>query len=576
MKKRLISLLLISLMILFCFAGCAEKTGDEIKEKIGEEASLDARTLRMFLMSEEKVSAEQEKLMEKKVNELTEKKYKIHLDLVYATADEYYSKLEANLKEMDSYYKKGTVGKPTETPVYTDENGLPAIYYPPIEDFDVDIFYFSGYEKYAQYKNAGYLKNLDEELSGSSKALKAVISNTLVDQFKVVNDGYYAIPTNRIIGEYTYILLNKDVLNATQYSSNDITSLVSDNCQDLLDMVSKEFSDYVPLYSEVDGLNMTGVRYFGADAAGLPTNKFSVIAGTYNSSWTLGATNSFPVMNSILSSADNGAGTISEQMNILAQYKVNGYYGSEEDSDKPFAVGYVTGGTEVVELYGDDYEVVPVGAPTLTHEDLYEHLFAVSYYTNGISESMEILTYLNTDVEFRNLLLYGVEGENYVWEDAEEIDANGDPYRVISRQTKDPEKLYMMDAFKTGNVAIAYPELGQDPIASERLLVHNADLVVDYVIGFSFFDGLKEGKIDKASFDALIALDAEAAEIYAELLAADTQEKVETAMAKFEELMASEDYAKVMSDAEGSTSPFAYYMSWLELKGLYKTAVEAK
>ena len=97
MNKRLISLLLVAMMLLVCFAGCAEKTGEEVKEKIGEEASADAVTLALYLMAEKPVSARQEKLMEEKVNELTEAKYKIHLELEYATPTEYYAKLEANL-----------------------------------------------------------------------------------------------------------------------------------------------------------------------------------------------------------------------------------------------------------------------------------------------------------------------------------------------------------------------------------------------------------------------------------------------------------------------------------------------
>ena len=56
MKKRLSCLLLSVLMVVLCFAGCAEKTGEEVMIEIGEKASKDAVTLSMYLMSEEKVS----------------------------------------------------------------------------------------------------------------------------------------------------------------------------------------------------------------------------------------------------------------------------------------------------------------------------------------------------------------------------------------------------------------------------------------------------------------------------------------------------------------------------------------
>ena len=563
-------------MILFCFAGCAEKTGDEIKEQIGKEASADAVRLSMYLMSEEKVSDKQLLLMEQKVNELTEAKYKIHLELEYATPTEYYAKLEANLAKMAEHYKGGSAGKTSDNPEYTDKNGLPKVHYPAIEPFDVDIFYFSGYEKYVEYKSLGYLRKIDEEMVGSAKALKAVINNSLVEQFKAVNGGYYAVPTNCAIGEYTYLLVNKDVLNTTHYSTKDIKSLVDENCQDLLEIVSSELKDYVPLYSSTGELDTLGVKYFGTDATGLPTNDFSIFGGTTNSAWTFGAQNSFPVMNSILDSADNGNFGIKEQINVLNGYKTKGYYGTEADADKAFAVGYVKGGTEVVEKYADDYEIVVVEKPTLEHKDLYENLFAVAHNTNSVSASMEILTYLNTDEEFRNLLLYGVEGENYTWVDSEEFDAHGNPYRVVSRQTKDPDKLYLMDVFKTGNVAIAYPAVGDDPVASQRILDQNADIVVDYVLGFSFYDGLKAEKIDKASFDALVAVDTEAAAIYKELLAADTQEKIDAAMTKLEALAQTDNFKAVMNSAEGSTSPYAYYMSWLAEKKLYVAPTEAE
>ena len=565
MKNRLISLLLISLFILFCFAGCGEKTGEEIMNKIGEEASQDALSISIYLMTEQPVSAAQELLMEEKVNEITETNNNIHVDLRYFTPDAYYTRLEADLAKMSEYYGNGAVGKNKGEPVYTDENGLPAVYYPPIEEFDVDIFYFGGYEKYAAYRDAGYLRNLDEELSGSSKALKATINKTLVEQFKAVNGIYDAVPTNRTIGEYTYMLLNKDILDKTAYSASQITSLVSEECQDLLDIVANSYADYVPLYSDTGVLNVDDVKYFATNAAGLPTADFSLLGGNYDTAWTNGAVGSYVAMDSIFGAKDS-TNTVAEQIRILKEYDIKNYYGDDDDANKPFAVGYVKGGPEVVGKYSADYAVVPVSMPTLQHEDLYESLFAISQYTNSVAGSAEILTLLNTDETFRNLILYGVEGENYVWKDSEILDDNGNPYRVVSRQTKDADKLYVLDALKTGNVYLSYVAEGEDPMSREYLLKQNADLVVDYVIGFSFYDGLKSGKIDKVSFDALTALQTDANAIYAEILAADTTAKLDAAMDKLAALKDSENYAKVMA-AEGTT-PYAYYQSWLIEKGL--------
>ncbi len=567
MKNRLISLLLISLMLLFCFVGCGEKTGEEVMEDIGKEASKDAVSLSMYLMSEEPVSAKQEQLMEEKINEITETEYTIHVDIKYFTPDEYYTALEKNLSQMNDYYSKDGVVKDKGTPVYTDKNGLPAVYYPGMNDFDVDIFYFGGYEKYAQYKSKGYLKDLTEELKGSSKALKAAINNDLIEQFLNVNGAYDAIPTNRTIGEYTYVLVNKSVLSKTKYSKSEITSLVCEGCQDILDMVNIDsaFDGYVPLYSSTGEIDVFDVKYFNTTASGIALNKFSVLGGTYNSDWVYGKLGSYPVMDSVVASADNGNYGIKEQIEILKGYEING---PEEDADKPFAVGYVKGGLEVLEQYGDDYEIIPVALPTLEHEDLYESLFAVSNYTNSVSASAQILTLLNTNAEFRNLILYGVEGENYVWEDSSVLDENGNPYRVISRQTKEPDRLYVMDPVKTGNVAIAYTAEDENPLAREYLFEHNSDIVIDYIIGFSFYDGLKSNAIDKASWDAFLAVCAESDKIYEEIVAADTKEKLEKAWDNLDKLIDSDDYKKATAVGDDAKSPKSYYLSWLTEKGL--------
>ena len=555
-------------MILLCFAGCAEKTGDEIKENIGKEASKDAVSLSMYLMSEKPVSAAQEALIEAKVNEITESNsYKIHLDLRYFTPEEYYAKLDAHLAEMKAFYDDGAVGKTEHTPVYTDENGLPSVYYPPVEKFHVDLFYFGGYDKYMQYQDAGYLANLDEEVSGSSKALASVINGTLMNQFKAVSGGYFAIPNNRAIGEYTYMLLNKDVLAATQYSVSDISSLVCDNAQDLLSLVDTTMSaDFVPLYSGTGELDVLDVKYFDVTQSGLFTETFSSIGGTYNSNWVNGVLGSYPQMGDIIGAAGEGTLSFGAQARILKGYEFKGYYAEESEADKPFAVGYVKGGPEVVEMYSDDYEVVPVAMPTLHFADLYESMFGITQYSNSIPASAKILTLLNTNVELRNLLLYGVEGENYVWTDSDYVDATGKPYRVVSRIAKDESSTYVMDPIKTGNNALAYPEASQHPLSAEYMLQQNAHLRVDYIIKFSFYNGLKTGEIDPKHFTAMLAVNAEAKELYADLINAENEEQLDNAIKAIARMANSTEMQAVTSMSE--KSPYAYYIRWLEANGL--------
>lgn len=588
MKKRLSCLLLSILMVALCFTGCAEKTSAEVLEKIGEEASAGAVTLSMYLMSEQTVSEEQELAMEAAVNAITEKEFKVHLDLRYYTPDQYYAKLDADLARMTEFYDNEAIGREKEEPVYTDEAGLPITYYPPIEEFDVDIFYLGGYDKYLEYKNAGYIRDITSEVDGSAKSIKAVVNTNLLGQVRTLNGGYDIVPVNRAIGEYTYILLNKEVLKGTQYAAKDITSLAGENCQDLLGIVSEMYSDtYVPLKSYTDELDLLGVNYFGVDSNGFFSDDFSLIAGTYNSAWTYGVANSYPVMSDITNTADNGNLSALDQIKILKGYELAGYYGTEEDADKPFAVGYIKGGLEVIDKYSDDYEVIPVGMPTLKTEDIYEHAFAVSEDTNSVLKSTEVLAYLNNNEEFRNLLLYGIENENYTWVDA--VDENGTPildenglvYKVVSRITDKPERVYMMDVYKTGNTTIAYPEVGTDPRANDYALKQNQDMVLDYTLGFMLYKA-SFAELGEVDLTALKALSESSAAIYAEILAADTEEKLDAAIAALEELVASENVVAVLGNSvkseEDAVDPdksvAAYYNEWLIAKGLIASATE--
>ena len=585
-------------MIMFCFAGCADKDKADVMNKIGMEASEGAVTLSMYLMSEAPVSDEQELAMEAAVNAITEKEFKVHLDLKYFTADKYYETLEADLKKMTEYYSGDGIGKKEDTPVYTDDNGLPATYYPPIEEFDVDIFYFGGYDKYVKYSEAGYLKDISTEVDGSAKALKAVINTNLLNQVKALNGKYDMIPTNRAIGEYTYLLLNKKVLQETQYAASDITSLVDEDCQDLLSLVDDIFGDeYVPLKSYTNELDLIDVEYFGVDANGMMTDDFSLIAGTYNNSWVYGAAGSYPEMSHILNTKNSGRLSAQEQIKVLKGYEFNGYLGDEADADKPFAVGYIKGGAEVVEKYGDDYEIVPVQMPKLETEDLYEHVMAISEKTNSVKQSAEIITHLNTNEEFRNLILYGIEKENYIWVDAigedgnPVIDEDGNVYKVVSRITDDPDKVYVMDKNKTGNVVYAYPAVGENPLASDYALAQNQDLQLDYTLGFNLYNA-SFAKLGDLDLTALKAVTVASASFYQKIVDAKTEDALNAVLDEIKAYVDGADVKAVLdmpgmeeapeTDAPAEdggedtpveeekdyTSVAAYYDEWLTAKAL--------
>ena len=575
MKKRFLCLLLSAIMILFCFAGCAEKNDTEVKEAIGEEASKGAVSLSMYLMSEAPVSKDQEKLMEDAVNKITETKYKIHLDLTYVVADEYYDTLDTRLADMKKFYEAlqaGEVKKKTEKPEYVGENGLPQVYYPMLQENDVDIFYFGGVDKYNEYMDAGYLAELTGEFDGSSKALKSVINSEILSAFKYINGNkFYAVPTNHAIGEYKYLLINKDVLERTQYAKENITSLTCADCQDMLSQVNKYMADeFVPLYSSGDKLDFHGVEFFNFDENGVRTDKFSVLGGTYKTDRKWGAVNAYTKMSNIMASVNSGNGSIADQISVLKKYDFEGYY-AEEGETRPFAVGCITGNAKDVVQYAKDYEIITIENPVIKAEDIYANMFGVTSSSNSVAASMKIITLLNTDATFRNLLLYGIENENYVWVDSDVLDENGVPYRVIERLEKNPKKTYLMSPDKTGNVALTYTEKSEDPVEKIMMLEHNKNLKTEYLLGFSFRNEFasEDGKMDPEVKEMLKGLSEFSENIYDKLKAAKTQEDLDAVIAEINGKFADPAMLKLTSAADGSGSAVDLYTKWLSSKGLH-------
>ena len=499
MNKRIISLLLALVMIAACFAGCAKKTDEEAIADTNEAASENAITLAMYLLAEKEVSAEQEEKIEKAVNKITNAKFKIKLDLFYYTEEEYYEALDNSFKARMEAEENGLIKPPADEEskddiMIKDELGVSHILYPTIDSFQVDIFYVGGYEQFIKYMDFAYnddgdtalmYSKIDDQIKGSAKVLEDSISPNLLSYMKSMNNGTYALPTNTDIGEYTYLLINKDVLEKTRYNTTSglaqFTSLTCAATRSVLSQVATSYKQYVPLYSCLgeDGLAVSGIKYWGVDENGVPTTEFSALASAYSTSALYGTTASY------MSSMDNVMSNSSfvSQLTYLKQYKSYGYFGTEKDfEDGKVAVAYMKGTADIPAKYADNYEAVIIENPTLTTEDVYSNMFAVTSYTSSVKRSMDILAYLNTDVTFRNLILYGIEGENYQLVESDYVDDNGDPYMVVRRLNDN----YMMDVAKTGNTFKAYVLEGEDPSLVEFYKIQNNSMKIDLTMGFHY------------------------------------------------------------------------------------------
>lgn len=495
MKNKLICLILALMMIATCFVGCAAKDEDEAIDDINKAASQEAATLVMYLMSEEEVSAKQEKAIEAAVNELTKSKFKTQLDLRFYTPDEYYQALEkafADRKAAEAAGKITATNKKdenTQDEMYEDEWGVSQIKYPGVSDYQVDIFYLGGYNKYSEYMEMEILQKLDDEISTGSSKLSSYISTPFLTYMKSANDGTYALPTNTAIGEYTYLLVNRDALADLDYDTTEglksFTGLTSDAVKDFLADIKTYQLDNADvtesythaLYSNLsqDTLASTGIYYWGVDENGNLSNNFSALASDVNGKY-MNMTN---VLNT----------------KFVEHLKTVKYYDEAYDYSSPtaatafangkVAVACITGGAEIPSEYADKYEAIVIGQPTLNTMDLYENMFAVSYYTASTARSMEIITYLNTDEAFRNLIQYGIENEDYRLVDSEYTDAEGNPYKVVKPiKNNDGSYDYVMDVNKTGNTLIAYNVEGENPGLKEFIKKQNTEAQISLTMGY--------------------------------------------------------------------------------------------
>ena len=577
MKRRLLCLLMSLMMIgsVLLMASCGGED-DDAPLDLNETTSRSTMTLSMYIMTENPVDEDTRSEITEAVNRITKAKFKTQMVLYFYTEAEYYEKIDEvfaekakdieakalaeekkkiaqrEAKARGEKYVEETTAEPETTVEETIKNeyGVTELKYPELTQGQIDIFYFGGLDRYNDYIEKKWLCALDEELTGSSKKLKSYISSVYLDAAKI-DGATYAIPNNTVIGEYTYLLLDKELLQRYQYDPSNILSL-SDIKEYLSDVATYE-PNYAPIKGDIDLYRM---HYWGVntDTLELDRNTFSIYGAPYSNFATLGALIPF---RTVFSSTQ-----YKDQLLTKKLFEENGYLVDESDT-RPFAASVVKGGAELEKIYGEDYEMIVLENPRAYEEDLYNNMFGVGGYTKSVSRSMEIITYLNTNSEFRNLIQYGIENKHY------ELDAEG----ALSRLNQS----YVLDLNKTGNVFIAYPEENSPLDVWEYGKKQNLVAVLDPMLGFKINeeDNLNVElmkKFNTLSLQYKERLDA--CETYAELEAF-----LNTVNAELENVtdpnvkngMATTDDAAIekIDDVEYYNLYYLYFEKWYKESGYY-------
>ena len=518
MNKRLIALFLCLAMMLSVFlTACAEDSEEDAKNELEEAKVASNMTLTMWIVSESPVSEEIRADVTKAINALTKAKYKTQLEIHYLSEEEYFSKLTAAMEAYAQTKKEQNAEKPVETDsdgepvgttveeIVTDEHGMYRDNYPIVLENQVDIIYIgdlkdssgkllmSGQQMYNELRADNWLSALDEAIKGDAKKIKEFVSPTLLSAVQEMGVTY-AVPNNNVIGEYTYMCLNKEMMDRYSLQGHltrgSIKSFANEYVYQFLSMISlyekKLFPDQTLLPVDATYEECLGflAYYWNIDPEDYSINsdEFSIF-GT-------------PLFGSQPSRGQSAVGiqSLLENEEFTSSYLALNKFRMDEEMDffrteenkntsyDAYGVKFVKGtlaeltvvdGVSYYDENGVRYYVVPVSYPTAAAEDIYGNMFAVATTTLSVDRSMQIVTYLNTNKEIRNLLQYGIEGQHYTLE-------NG----TVSRVADKAGNYYNMDIYATGNAFLAYPEPGMDTAIWENGKKQNRDSLVEPLLGF--------------------------------------------------------------------------------------------
>lgn len=481
MKKRLICLLLCLAMLLsLVLTACSSKDTEEAAENISDEASEAAKTLTMWIVSENELSNDTIKLVSDELNAITKSKFKTQLVLKFLTKDVYESTLSGEISNYEKAKENSgeIVTEATTDAAVTDAtetlaNGMTIIKYPETVPYQVDIIYIAGEDMFLDYVDKGWLAALDAELSGSSKKIKEYVSDTLLSAAKL-NGTTYAVPNNNVIGEYTYMLLDKELMEkysqqgyVTQGKLNGFFNSYLFNYLKLIDLFEE---DVVPINATYEECLALLAHYWSVDPHNFSMLKdFSVFGYHYTDIASLSRGSVALGYNSLF----EDEAFVSDYLK-LNEMKYDGYF--SEDTSKKAAVKFVKGDSTILKQYEDEYYSVIVEYPTAATDDIYSNMFGVCTYTRDLGRSMQIVTYLNTNATFRNILQYGVENKHYKTVTDEDTGKTS-----LVRLNED----YMMDLYATGNAFLAFPEPEMSEDIWDMGKVQNRGSLVNPLLGFN-------------------------------------------------------------------------------------------
>ena len=449
--KRLMCLALCLVMVMSMFlVGCNKE--DEVTEDPTEEEEVrNAITLKFYIITEDVTTSDAKEAMQDAFNAVCRSKYSTQVEFVFCTADEYKATVDKALEAANTTLEGEDAKLPSD--VYSgytletelDEFNLPNLIYPDALDNQIDIVLINSKEMLEEYIEKDYLLDLTSFINGENKAIKEYINTSLLTNTQI--DGkWFAIPNNVVVGEYKYLLIDKELASNYYLVEDDFTKVDSEGktvvnyatCLDFAKSIANDdsFTGVAPIYERFD----------------FPTTEFWSLDGSQFAFATFyqpdtGYGDYIKVSNAFENQ------TYIDYLKFATEAENNGYYAEDPANTNTYGIRIINDDYSSRFTYENDYYVIVVDNPRVYATDGFDAMFAVPKFTASASRSMEIIQDLMIDSELCNILLYGVEGSDYYLdEDAGTVTRADTEYRMSNKYT--------------GNVFMTYPCINEGMLAN--------------------------------------------------------------------------------------------------------------
>ena len=399
--KKIICLALCIVMLCFMLVSCDEDVITGAKEELDElgykETVVEELELDFYIIVGEKTTENAMVTVEFLINQYLLDKFKTTLDIHYLTEAEYADTVKADMA-MDAKDRADIVLVNSE------------------ELFDT---------LYNDHLIANITKQFDSTAYGqlNKKICDSLIDASLMyETVKGVNSLQpmnYCVPNNHIVGEYNYILINKEVAETLNCGENVTSKIISRDAEATLQFIARvedpEFGGKFG-YTVDESIKFVSGTY--ADKALYESQGYIC-----NPDGTADNPGGYPFV--------NRAEVFSSAFVIARHEKDNRYNEGNVDDEVPSAIK--------------------------------------NEYNNYYNRCMDIIYALNTDEYFRNLLQYGSAGTCY------SLDEDGN---VVS--FTEGTGVYEMNILYTGNLFIAYycPAIGWTKEVAEYGQSQNDESIV--------------------------------------------------------------------------------------------------